>query len=161
MLYRALKKVVSVFFNLFNLLMFGNLPPFGCVSVVVEKDSRFLVVELSNQKVTFPGGFMRWREHPTQTALREGREETGLLLRTGDVIGYLTYASTQFDRMSTINIIYQAEVVGGTLRGSIEGRPCWLHESELRDRLTLDNREVLDEYVRYRNQRSQTKTHQL
>lgn len=157
MLYQALKKIASVVFNLFNLLLLGNLPPFGCVSVVVEENAQFLVVELSNKKVVFPGGFMRWREHPAQAALREGKEETGLMLRTGNVIGYLTYASTQFTRMSTINIVYEGEVVGGTLRSSIEGRPFWLHESELRDKLNQDNRAVLDMYLRYRSQQSQAK----
>jgi len=159
MLYQALKKIVSVFFNLFNLLLLGNLPPFGCVSVVVEENAHFLVVELSNKEVVFPGGFMRWRERPDQAAIREGKEETGLLLRTGNVIGYLTYASRQFDRMSTINIIYQGAVVGGTLRSSIEGRPCWLHESELQARLNQDNRAILEAYLRYRNRQSQAKAH--
>lgn len=159
MLYRALKKIVSICFNLFNLLLFGNLPPFGCVSVVVEENAHFLVVELANNKVVFPGGFMRWREHPAQAALREGKEETGLLLRTGNVVGYLTYASRQFTRMSTISIIYEGAVVGGTLRSSIEGRPFWLHENELRERLNQDNKEVLDEYLCYRSQQSQAKAH--
>lgn len=159
MLYQALKKIVSVCFNLFNLLLLGNLPPFGCVSVVVEENARFLVVELSNKKVVFPGGFMRWRERPDEAAIREGKEETGLLLRTGNVIGYLTYASRQFTRMSTIDIIYEGEVVGGTLRSSIEGCSCWLHEGELRDRLNQDNRAILEAYLRYRNERSQAKAH--
>ncbi len=158
MLYQAFKKVVGVLFNLFNLLLLGNLPPFGCVSVVVEENARFLVVELPDKKVVFPGGFMRWREHPAQAALREGREETGLMLRTGDVIGYLTYASRQFTRMSTINIIYAGEVAGGTLRSSIEGCPFWLHESELQDRLSEDHRAVFEAYLRYRSERSQAKT---
>lgn len=152
MLYQALKKVVSVCFNLLNLLLFGNLPPFGSVSMIVEENAHFLVVELANKKVVFPGGFIRWRESPPQAAIREGREETGLLLRAGNVIGYLTYASTQIDHMSTINIIYEGQVVGGTLRSSVEGHPCWLQESELQDRLNPDNRAVLEAYRRYREQ---------
>lgn len=157
MLYRALKKVVSICFNLLNLLLFGNLPPLGSVSVLVEENAHFLVIELANKNVVFPGGFIRWRENPAQAACREGREETGLLLRTGNVIGYLTYASTQIDHMSTINIIYEGEVIGGTLRGSVEGRPCWLHENELQERLNQDNRAVLEAYRRYRN--GQAKAH--
>src|SRR5215475_2897305 len=85
MLYGLLKMVVSVCFNILNKLMGGRLPPFGSAAVIVERDNRFLVIELPGGRLAFPGGFMKWDETPQQTAQREGREETGLHLRIGDL----------------------------------------------------------------------------
>ena len=42
---------------------------------------------------------MRWKEHPVQTVLREGKEETGLTLRVSDFIGYSSTANSRFDEI--------------------------------------------------------------
>jgi hypothetical protein len=42
--------------------------------------------------------------------------------------------------MSVVSLVYAAEVIGGVLRPSVEGRPCWLEEVELRSRLTAHSR---------------------
>ncbi|WP_165423805.1 NUDIX hydrolase [Ktedonosporobacter rubrisoli] len=152
MLYRAFKKLVGVCFNILNFLLAGNLPPFACVGVIIEDQGRFLVVQLPEGGYAFPGGFMRWREHPTQTAERECREETGLHIRTHDVIGYYSITSPQLDRMSTLNIIYRGEVISGELHSSIEGRPCWLPEEGLQGKLTTLHRTILADYHEYRAQ---------
>ncbi|HLI88092.1 MAG TPA: NUDIX domain-containing protein [Ktedonobacteraceae bacterium] len=150
--YEALKKCVSVFFNVLNFLLAGNLPPFGSAGVVVEKDGRYLVIQQLKGDFAFPGGFMRWREHPAQTVRRECKEETGLEVRVGNVIGYYSITSHRIDRMSTLNVIFTGEVVGGQLRESIEGRPCWMREEDLRGKLTTLHKAVLADYLRYRSQ---------
>jgi 8-oxo-dGTP pyrophosphatase MutT (NUDIX family) len=81
LLYDLLKRGVSLCFNTLNVLLGGNLPPFGCAAVLVEEQDRYLVVELPRGRVVFPGGFMTWREDPKHTAQREAQEETGLLVR--------------------------------------------------------------------------------
>src|ERR1700730_7290751 len=81
MLYELLKRCVSVFFNMLNVLLGGHLPPWGCAAVIVEERDHYLVVELPRGRVVFPGGFMTWREDPKHTAQREAQEETGLLVR--------------------------------------------------------------------------------
>jgi ADP-ribose pyrophosphatase YjhB (NUDIX family) len=150
--YEALKKCVSVFFNVLNLLLAGNLPPFGSAGVVVEKEGRFLVVQQLKGDYAFPGGFMRWHEHPAQTVRRECKEETGLDIRVGNVIGYYSTTSHRIDRMSTLNIMFAGEVIGGQLHESIEGRPCWLREEELCGKLTTLHKTVLADYRRFRLQ---------
>jgi ADP-ribose pyrophosphatase YjhB (NUDIX family) len=95
---------------------------------------------------------MIWREHPKQTAQREAKEETGLLVRVGDLIGTYSSTSDSFTCMSTVSSVYAAEVMDGVLRPSIEGRPCWLDEEELRRRLTEHSRAILDDYLRYRTE---------
>jgi ADP-ribose pyrophosphatase YjhB (NUDIX family) len=149
MLYDLLKRGVSVFFNTLNMLLGGNLPPLGSAAVIVEEHDHYLVVELPRRRVVFPGGFMTWREHPTQTAQREAQEETGLLVRVGELIGTYSSISDCFTSMSTMSSVYAAEVLGGVLRPSSEGRPCWLAEEELRRRLTDHSRGILDDYLRY------------
>jgi hypothetical protein len=55
--------------------------------------------------------------------------------------------------MSTVSSVYAAEVMGGVLHPSSEGRPYWLDEEELRRRLTAHSRGILDDYLRYRTER--------
>jgi ADP-ribose pyrophosphatase YjhB (NUDIX family) len=153
-LYNAFKKCVSIFFNTLNALMGGNLPPFGCVSAVVEEQDRYLVVELPNGHITLPGGFMRWGEHPRQAAKREALEETGYLLEVGDLIGCYSCVSHKADRMSTITMAFHAKVVGGEPRGSIEGQPRWIDEQALHERLTSHCRGIFNDYLRSRTQRN-------
>lgn len=118
--------------------------------MIVEDQGRYLVIQRPEGKIVFPSGFMRWREHPIQTVRREGKEETGLELRVGEVVGYSSVVSSHFSRMSALTLIYEAEVVGGQLRGSVEGEPCWLDELELRSKLDGQQRNMLERYLRYR-----------
>lgn len=150
MFYRFLKNTAGLCFNLLNSLLGGNLPPFTCVCVIIEDNGRYLVIERPTSKYAFPGGFMRWHEHPEQTARRESREETGLNVQIGPVIGYQSRTSTSLTMMSTVNLIYCASVIDGTLRGSMEGNPCWLDKEELSDRLSAIAREAFEQYQRYR-----------
>ena len=46
LLYDLLKRGVSLCFNILNVLLGGNLPPFGSAAVLVEEQDRYLVVEL-------------------------------------------------------------------------------------------------------------------
>ena len=155
MLYNILKRVVSVVFNTLNVLLGGNLPPFGSAVAIVEEQDRYLVVELPDGRVVFPGGFMTWRENAKDTARREVQEETGLLVSVDDIIGTYSCPSDRFTNMSTISCVYTATVVGGALRPSCEGRPYWLHEAELRTRLSRHSRGILDDYLGYRTQKSE------
>ena len=150
LLYRIFKRLVGVCFNILNLLLAGNLPPLGGVCVIVEDQDKYLVVERAGGSFVFPGGFMRWRENPLQTALRECEEETGLRLKVNGLLGCSSNTSENFTRMSTLSVIYEAEVIGGELKRSIEGQPRWIGESELRMRIYNKQRGILDHFLRYR-----------
>ena len=154
MFYAGFKTLVSIFFNLLNLLMGGNLPPFTCVCVVIEDQGRYLIVRRPKGDLVLPGGFMRWRERPEQTARRECKEETGLDIQPGEFVSYTSLVSNRLDRMSTCNIILQGKVLGGNLRNSIEGSPCWLSADELQSaQLSHFSRDAFDRYLRYRTKR--------
>ena len=106
--------------------------------------------------MVLPGGFMRWNEYPAETAHREFREETGLEVRLLDTTGTYATKSVQLSRLSTLTVTFAGEVVGGSLRGSIEGHPCWLGELEMRHVLASHFASMLDDYFTYRERRAQS-----
>src|SRR5260370_7338536 len=85
-LYRVLRKLVGISFNVLNVCLAGNLPPFGCISVIVEDQGRFLLLRRPEGCFVFPGGFVRLREHPRRTAPPEFKEETGFQVQFHPVI---------------------------------------------------------------------------
>ena len=133
-LYGLMYRVAAFFFNILNLLLVGNLPPFGCVCVIVEAQGRFLVIK-RGRSYAFPGGYMRWREHPMQTAQREAFEETGLKLKIGEFISYHSVDSRSMLHMSTLTVAFSGKVIGGELRDSIEGHAVWIDEAEVQNKL--------------------------
>ncbi len=151
MLYQALKVFTFICFNLLNMLLGGNLPPFVCICAIVEKEQRFLVIEQRSGKTVFPAGFVRWKEYPEQAVIHEGEEETGLELRPICVFGYYPQSSNC--------IAYQAQVTGGKLRESIEGHPYWINEEDLLDKLTPYYQVIFQDYLQYREQLSETNIH--
>ncbi|HEY4036572.1 MAG TPA: NUDIX hydrolase [Ktedonobacteraceae bacterium] len=159
MLYQVLKRSAGIFFNFLNILLGGNLPPFGSVCVIVEREHHFLVVEQRNGTMVFPGGFMRWSELPEQTVIREGKEETGLQLHPTRIIGHYPKPTKCIDSMSVIHIAYQAEVISGELRKSIEGQPSWVNEEDLLDKLSPYYLTIFQDYLRHREQQDESSIH--
>ncbi len=151
MFYNLLKYGVSISFNLLNLLLGGNLPPLACVCIIIEKDGQYLILERPEGPLVFPGGFMRWHERSEDAARREGKEETGLDLRIGNIIGCHTNPSEGLSSMSTVTIVHTAEVIGGELRSSIEGHPYWVDEATLRTHLEGHYHIILNDYWQRRS----------
>ena len=119
------------------------------------------MIERPEGGYVLPGGFMRWKEHPVQTVLREGKEETGLTLRVSDFIGYSSTASYGLTRLSTLSFVYYAEVMGGELRNSIEGRVSWLDETDVLGKIILQQRDIFKNFLLYREQGGQMKSFQV
>ena len=157
MFYRLLKHLVGICFNLLNFVLAGNLPPLGCVSVIVEQDGRFLLIRRPKGKLTFPSGFIRWREMPVQAAKRECKEETGLDLQIDpdDFVCCDANIGKHIDTMSTLTLVYSGKVIGGTLRGSIEGQACWLDEESMSKDLDRRCETLLEDYFQFRAKRAQ------
>src|SRR5579883_1836587 len=146
-LYRLLGCGASICFNAVNLLLVGNLPPFGSACVVIKEGERYLLLEHSNGKVGLPGGYIRWREEPEETARRECREETGLEVRLGDLVGCFSTPTASWARMSTLTVLYSAEIAGGHLRQALEGRPGWFSAEEARQRLDPYYQRLFEGYL--------------
>jgi ADP-ribose pyrophosphatase YjhB (NUDIX family) len=150
MFYDLLKMCVSIFLNMLNIVMGGKLPPMGSAAIIVEEKGRYLVVELPRKRVVFPGGFMVWRENPAQAAVREGKEETGFDLAVDGFVTFYAGVSANWLQISSLSFVYSGHVIGGALRKSVEGKPMWLSEEELRRRMSKNTQKVLDDYKHFR-----------
>lgn len=148
-LYRWLAQGASLWFNMLNLLLGGNLPPFGSVCVVIRMGERYLLLERSNGSVSLPGGFIRWREDPQQTARRECCEETGLQVRLLDLVGCFCTPTSSWTRMSTLTLVYGAEIAGGQVRQGVEGMPGWFSSEDAQRLLDSHYQPLFAGYVQY------------
>jgi 8-oxo-dGTP diphosphatase len=94
--------------------------PIPAAGAVIVKDDRILLVKRAHPPKPgwwcFPAGFMEWNEHPTETAIREVEEETGLKIVITSF--FEVYSGHDDPRTNAILILYLAEVVGGELRAS-------------------------------------------
>ncbi len=151
-LYRVLRKSVGFSFNILNVCLVGNLPPQGCINVIVEDQGRYLLLRRPKGTLVFPGGFMRWQEHPSQTAVREFKEETGLWVELHHVVACYSHTSESFGGMSTLTLVFCGEVSGGEMRGSVEGQPCWIEESNLLEMVDFRYAYMLNDYREHRKQ---------
>jgi 8-oxo-dGTP diphosphatase len=90
-----------------------------CAGALVTRRGRLLLVRRAfapwRGAWDIPGGFCGPREHPAHAAVREVREETGLVVRVGDILGMWidTYApeGPAADKV-TLNIYFHAVIEG-------------------------------------------------
>ena len=83
-----------------------------------------------------PGGGVEHGEHPEQALVREMREETGLLVKPGRLL----HVGSDHRRVRSrvdfhcVFFVYEAEIVGGALRGEPDGTtaaPTWTPAADL------------------------------
>jgi 8-oxo-dGTP diphosphatase len=63
---------------------------------------------------SLPAGFMEYGEAPEETARRETREETGLVVRVGPLLG--AYRGADDPRVRVVLLVYLAHAIGGRPR---------------------------------------------
>jgi len=88
-------------------------------AIIVENDRVLLVKRAHTPKVNWwciPAGFMEWKEHPSDTAVREIKEETGLDIRLTSFFD--VYTGYDDPRVNAVLMLYQAEIVGGAMHAS-------------------------------------------
>ena len=71
-------------------------------------------------------------------------------VRMLDMIDCISLPGKSFADMSTLTIVYSAEVVGGSLREALEGHPGWFTETEARQRLRPRYQILFESYLRGR-----------
>lgn len=113
-----------------------------CVSALVrDEDSRLLLVRnRGNGQWGTVGGMVEPMESPSQAAVREAREETGLVVQVGVVLGAVggpdyVIEYPNGDVVAAITTVYDARVVGGELRpdGYEVDAARWFRDADLHE----------------------------
>lgn len=83
-----------------------------CAGALVTRGGRLMLVRRAHEPWRglwdVPGGFCGPREHPAATAAREVREETGLAITVGGVLGMWIDSYTPDTEKVTLNIYFHA-----------------------------------------------------
>jgi 8-oxo-dGTP diphosphatase len=103
---------------------------------VRDRQGRLLLVQRGRPPFKgrwgLPGGFCEWNETTEHCAVRETREETGLRVRLGELLG--VYSKPGRDpRGHNVTALYAAQPTGGRLRGGDDAADArWFTARELR-----------------------------
>lgn len=91
--------------------------PVPAAGAIVIKDDQILLVKRAHPPCVgwwcIPAGFMEWREHPSETAVREVAEETGLKITLKSF--FEVYSGTDDPRANAVLLLYLADETGGEM----------------------------------------------
>ncbi len=124
--------------------------PIPAAGAVVVEDGKILMVKRSVMPKKgwwcLPAGFMEWSEHPTDTAVRELKEETGLDVELKSI--FEIYSGQDDPRMNAVLILYLASINGGKLKaGDDAGEVKFFGFDELPEKIAfLSHRQALADY---------------
>lgn len=139
--------LAGLVYRLIALLTLGQISPLLGTGIAIEQDGKLLVINRSDGRgYNMPGGLVRYKETVEQCILRETYEETGYRVQITGLVG--VYSSPDRDpRFHSVAIVYKGNLVGGSLRASGEGQPCWLTSDELFGRMAFDGETILRDYL--------------
>jgi len=113
---------------------------YPAVSVgIFNEAGEVLVIRRGNEpqrgKLDWPGGFVQYRELPEAAAVREVKEELGVEIAVGELLGfgvdtYLYQGITQYN----LNIGFAARVVSGEVRAADPGEVAaleWVRPADI------------------------------
>ena len=97
-------------------LFWQNSKPCTCAVIVNERDEILLCVRAFDPdkgKLDLPGGFLEFGEHPHDAIHREIKEELGVEIEIGSLLGFVM-DRYDTDEVATLNIPFLAKIVAGT-----------------------------------------------
>lgn len=133
-------------------------PKVSADAAVFDEDNRILLQKrVDDGSWCLPGGYTESNESPTETAVRETREETGLVVDPIELVDVYTRNAGEYGPHSLVIHVYRCTVTGGRIEVSREGSdvrfweldsvPHWHkdHETHARDAHAAHRRKNADE----------------
>lgn len=121
-------------------------------SFVRDRRGRLLLVQRGRPPYEgrwgLPGGFCEWKETTENCCKRETREETGLRVRVGRLLG--VYSKPDRDpRGHNVTVLYAATPTGGRLTGGDDAADArWFSRKQLRRlRFAFDHAKIVREQM--------------
>jgi 8-oxo-dGTP diphosphatase len=97
-----------------------------------------------------PGGFVEYGETTEEAILREMKEETGLIVRIGELVG--VYSDPNRDpRGHTVSIVYLVERIRGTPCGGDDAVIAQFFNYESLPALAFDHHKIINDVLRRRS----------
>jgi 8-oxo-dGTP diphosphatase len=122
--------------------------PAPTVDIIIEYEGGIVLIERANPPHgwALPGGFIDYGESAERAAVREAREETGLVL--DDLEQFHVYSDPRRDcRMHTITTVFTAKG-SGVLEGADDARTARVFRAdELPEEMAFDHRGILRDYL--------------
>lgn len=91
------------------------LNPFIVAGVIPEQDKKIVLLKRGIEPAygawTFPAGFVELGESVKEGAIRETKEETGLDVSVGELLGIYSYKN-----VGVVTIVYMGKVMGGSIQ---------------------------------------------
>lgn len=122
--------------------------PFPTVDIIIQIDDRILLIERRNQPLgwALPGGFVDYGESLESAAIREAREETGLVLK--NLRQFRAYSDPNRDpRQHNISMVFTAEASGKPEAGDDAKRIKLFRLDKLPSSLCFDHALILMDYI--------------
>ncbi|RME43998.1 MAG: NUDIX domain-containing protein [Chloroflexi bacterium] len=125
-----------------------------CAGAFVVRDGKVMLIRRGIEPYKgywdIPGGFLAPGEHPEAGAVREVREETGLLVQLTDLVGIFVDTYGEESPEYTLNIYYRAEVVEGVPEPRTDAVEIgWFGPDELPENIAFSHaRSALEAWAR-------------
>jgi len=126
--------------------------PFPTVDIIIEVGGGIVLIARKNPPHgwAIPGGFLDWGESVEACALREAREETGLVVKLEEL--FYVYSDPARDpRHHTVTTVFIASARGTPVAADDAAKAGIFTAETLPAPLAFDHGQILEDYFRFRN----------
>lgn len=144
--------------DLYTIRSGDKVPRLTVDALIRDRKGRLLLIRRGHPpfqgRWALPGGFCDWGETTEQCGAREAKEETGLTVKVGELLG--VYSKPGRDpRGQTVTVLYACRPIRGTAVGGDDAAEArWFTPAELRTLpFAFDHRAIVMEHLRRRAKR--------